>query len=279
MKPSWPQPRRSDVPPGPLPADSKLPSLIGYEGVWASSRHSARACRVSGGRARLYRAEFFARIEYSVYAENAIVPARSVLRGAAGSHAPWKRPAIWMQLLLGARDHRGCARAAVGDPRGHPRPRAAWAWLLHHSARELGGRGVRSRATRRPSATRLLAALLEQGAQRGGRRGGRLWWPRSCASPNWRGRAHRGVRSGGRARCRRQAARPKRWPQDGALFIYGGLSGRGRRCIPHWPAALEGPEHSRLGGVARSRGTPGRYSRAQKHVVLQRARAKGTWSR
>ena len=231
----------------------QLPTLIGYEGVGIVE---ALGTGVQGFKVgeRVCIVPSFRQGEYGVYAEKAIVPARSLLPAPPGL-TPVEASAIWMQYCT-ALAIIEIAHATVGD---YVVVRAASSSVGLAAIQLANWAGAVSIAcTRRSSKS---AALKEQGAQHvvateetdlvaeimriTGGKGARIVFD-PVGGPE-------------------VAKLAEAMAEGGTLFIYGGLSGQPTE-FPHWPAALKGL--SIRGWVASHIwGNPERYSRAQSLIL------------
>jgi NADPH:quinone reductase-like Zn-dependent oxidoreductase len=239
---------------GQYPVKPKLPTLIGYEasGIVESLGEGVQGVRVGD---RVCVLPTFRLGEYGVYAERAIVPARSLL-AAPPALSPVEAASIWMQYLT-ALAIIEVAHATVGD---HVIIRAAsssvglaaiqlanWAGAVPIAAtrRSAKSEALRSLGAKHVIATEesdLVAEVMKITQSQGARI---VFDPVGGAYVDTLAQA---------------------MAQDGVLFIYGGLSGQ-PTMHPHWPAALK--NLSIRGWVAATIWNhPERFARA-KALVLQ----------
>jgi NADPH:quinone reductase-like Zn-dependent oxidoreductase len=211
---------------GLYPVKPKLPTLIGYE---AAGTIEALGDGVEGFRVgeRVCVLPTFRLGEYGVYAAQAIVPARSILK-APPALSPVEAASIWMQYLT-ALAIIEVAHATLGD---YVIIRAASSSVGLAAIQLANWAGaVPIAATRRAAKSR---ALLEQGARH------------VIATEESDLVAEVMKITGGKGA--RIVFDPVGGPYvdtlaqamaiDGVLFIYGGLSGE-PTMHPHWPAALK----------------------------------------
>jgi NADPH:quinone reductase-like Zn-dependent oxidoreductase len=211
---------------GYLPA-SKFPSLIGYEGVGIVEALGSDVRGFSPGD-RVCVIPNFRLGEYGLYAEQAIVPARSLVAPPPGLSIV-ELASIWMQYFTALAIYQ-IGHAAVGD-----------AILIRAASSSVGlaaiqlanwAGAVPIAATRSHSKT---AALKAHGAKH----------VIATAESDLVAEVHRitggkGVRivfdpvGGPAIETLAQAA-----AEEGIIIIYGGLSGQ-PTPYPHWPAALKG---------------------------------------
>jgi NADPH:quinone reductase-like Zn-dependent oxidoreductase len=211
---------------GLYPVKPKLPTLIGYE---AAGVIEALGDGVQGFAAgdRVCVLPTFRLGEYGVYAEQAIVPARSILAAPPGLSTV-EAASIWMQYLT-ALAIIEVAHATVGD---YVIIRAAsssvglaaiqlanWAGAVPIAATR---RGAKSRALIEHGAKHVIATeesdLVAEVMKITGGKGARIVFD-PVGGPYVETLA-------------------QSMAEDGVLFIYGGLSGQ-PTMHPHWPAALK----------------------------------------
>jgi NADPH:quinone reductase-like Zn-dependent oxidoreductase len=211
---------------GLYPVKPKLPTLIGYE---AAGVIEALGDGVQGFAAgdRVCVLPTFRLGEYGVYAEQAIVPARSILAAPPGLSTV-EAASIWMQYLT-ALAIIEVAHATVGD---YMIIRAAsssvglaaiqlanWAGAVPIAATR---RGAKSRALIEHGAKHVIATeesdLVAEVMKITGGKGARIVFD-PVGGPYVETLA-------------------QSMAEDGVLFIYGGLSGQ-PTMHPHWPAALK----------------------------------------
>jgi NADPH:quinone reductase-like Zn-dependent oxidoreductase len=211
---------------GLYPVKPKLPTLIGYEaaGIIEALGEGVQDFAVGD---RVCVLPTFRLGEYGVYAERAIVPARSIL-GAPRALSPIQAASIWMQYLT-ALAIIEVAHATVGD---HVIIRAAsssvglaaiqlanWAGAVPIAATR---RGTKSQALLEHGAKHVIATeendLVAEVMKITGGKGARIVFD-PVGGPY--------VDTLAQAMA-----------QDGVLFIYGGLSGE-PTTHPHWPAAFK----------------------------------------
>ncbi|HEV7715041.1 MAG TPA: zinc-dependent alcohol dehydrogenase family protein [Steroidobacteraceae bacterium] len=231
----------------------QLPTLIGYEGVGLVEALGAGVQGFKVGE-RVCIVPNFRQGEYGVYAEKAIVPARSLLPAPPGL-TPVEGAAIWMQYCT-ALAIIEIAHATVGD---YVIIRAASSSVGLAAIQLANWAGAVSIACTRRSAK--AEALKQHGAQHVV-----ATEETDVVAEVMRITAGKGARIvfdpvGGPEVAKLAEA----MAEDGTLFIYGGLSGQPTE-FPHWPAALKGL--SVRGWVASHIwGKPDRYSRAQSLIL------------
>jgi NADPH:quinone reductase-like Zn-dependent oxidoreductase len=211
---------------GLYPVQPKLPTLIGYEAAGIIEALGEGVAGFTVGD-RVCVLPTFRLGEYGVYAERAIVPARSIL-AAPPALSPVEAASIWMQYLT-ALAIIEMAHATVGD---YVIVRAASSSVGQAAIQLANWAGaVPIAATRRSTKTQ---ALLRLGAKHV------IATDESDLVAEvmkiTRGEGARIVFDpvGGRYVDTLAQA----MAQDGVLFIYGGLSGE-PTMHPHWPAALK----------------------------------------
>lgn len=238
---------------GLYPVKPKLPTLIGYEacGIIAALGDGVEGFSVGD---RVCVLPTFRLGEYGVYAEQAIVPARSLL-AAPRALSPIEAASIWMQFLT-ALAIIEMAHATVGD---YVIIRAASSSVGLAAIQLANWAGaVPIAATRRSTKSQ---ALLDQGA-----RHVIATEESDLVAEVMRITGGKGVRivfdpvGGPYVDTLAQAM-----AVDGVLFIYGGLSGA-PTMHPHWPAALK--NLSIRGWVASTIWNhPERFARAQDLIL------------
>ncbi len=212
---------------GAYPVSPKFPTLIGYEGVGIVEALGPAVEGFAPGQ-RVCVLPNFRLGEYGIYAERAIVPARSLTAPPPGL-SPIEAASIWMQYFT-ALAIIEVAHASVGD---HVIIRAASSSVGLAAIQLANWAGAIPIAATRSSAK--SAALKQQGARHviatdetdlvaevqriTGGRGARIIFD-PVGGPD--------------VDMLAQAA-----AEGGIIFIYGGLSGR-PTPFPHWPAALKG---------------------------------------
>ena len=231
----------------------KLPSFIGYEGVGIIEALGAGVQGFKVGE-RVCIVPSFRQGEYGVYAEKAIVPAKSLLPAPAGL-TPVEASGIWVQYCT-ALAIIEIAHATVGD---YVIIRAASSSVGLAAIQLANWAGAVPIACTRRSGK--AAALKEHGAQHvvateetdlvaevmriTGGKGARIVFD-PVSGPE-------------------VAKLAEAMAEEGTLFIYGGLSGQPAE-FPHWPAALK--SLSVRGWVASHIwGKPERYARAQSLIL------------
>jgi NADPH:quinone reductase-like Zn-dependent oxidoreductase len=239
---------------GLYPVKPKLPTLIGYEASGIIEALGAGVEDFAVGD-RVCVLPTFRLGEYGVYADRAIVPARSILPAPAAL-SPTQAASIWMQYLT-ALAIIEVAHATVGD---HVIIRAASSSVGLAAIQLANWAGaVPIAATRRGTKSR---ALLEQGAKHV-----IATEESDLVAEVMRITSGKGARivfdpvGGPYVDTLAQAM-----AQDGVLFIYGGLSGQ-PTTHPHWPAAFK--NLSIRGWVASTIwNVPDRFARA-KDLILR----------
>jgi NADPH:quinone reductase-like Zn-dependent oxidoreductase len=239
---------------GQYPVKPKLPTLIGYE---ASGIVEALGEGVQGFGLgdRVCVLPTFRLGEYGVYAERALVPARSLL-AAPAALSPVEAASIWMQYLT-ALAIIEVAHATVGD---YVIIRAAsssvglaaiqlanWAGAVPIAAtrRSTKAEALRALGAKHVIATEETDLIVEVMKITAGRGARVVFDPVGGPFVDTLAQA---------------------MAQDGVLFVYGGLSGQ-PTMHPHWPAALK--NLSIRGWVASTIwNQPERFARA-KSLVLQ----------
>ena len=211
---------------GLYPVQPKLPTPIGYEAAGIVEALGAGVQGFEIGE-RVCVLPTFQLGQYGVYAERAIVPARSVLPAPAGL-TPIEAASIWMQYLT-ALAIVEVAHATIGDYVIIRAPSSSVGLAAIQLANWCGA--VPIAATRRSGKSR---ALLEHGARH--------------VVPTEEADLVAEVMRITRGQGARIVFDPVGGPyvdtlaqamaQDGVLFIYGGLSGQ-PTMHPHWPAALK----------------------------------------
>lgn len=211
---------------GLYPVKPELPTLIGYEAAGIVEALGDGVADFSVGD-RVCVLPTFRLGEYGVYAERAIVPARSIL-AAPGALSPVEAASIWMQYLT-ALAIIEVAQATLGD---YVIIRAAsssvglaaiqlanWTGAVPIAATR---RAAKSRALLDHGARHVIATeesdLVEEVMKITGGKGARIVFD-PVGGPY--------VDTLAQAMA-----------VDGVLFIYGGLSGQ-PTMHPHWPAALK----------------------------------------
>ncbi|HZF17019.1 MAG TPA: zinc-dependent alcohol dehydrogenase family protein [Steroidobacteraceae bacterium] len=238
---------------GQYPVKPKLPTLIGYEaaGVIESVGEDVRDFSVDQ---RVSVLPTFRLGEYGVYADTAIVPARSLL-AAPPALSSTEAAAIWMQYLTALAILEG-AHATVGD---HVIIRAAsssvgiaaiqlanWAGAVPIAATR---RKTKEQALQALGATHVIATeeadLVAEVMKITGGKGARIVFD-PVGGPY--------VETLAQAMA-----------EEGILYIYGGLSGQ-PTTHPHWPAALK---HLSVRGWVASTiwNHPERFARAKALVL------------
>lgn len=238
---------------GNYPQKPQLPTRIGYEGVGVVEavgpgvegfRMGERVCVVPSFHQGLY----------GLYAEKAIMPARSLLPVPPGL-TPIEAAAIWMQYCT-ALAIIEVAHATVGD---YVIIRAASSSVGLAAIQLANWAGAVPIAATRKSAK--AAALKQQGAKHV-----IATDEQDLVAEVMRITGGKGARIvfdpvGGPDVDKLAQA----MAEEGILFIYGGLSGQAT-VFPHWPAALKGL--SVRGWVASHIwGKPDRYARAQNLIL------------
>ncbi len=238
---------------GLYPQKPKLPTLIGYEGVGIIEALGEGAQGFAPGD-RVCVLPTFRLGEYGIYAEQAIVPVRSLLATPPGL-TPVEAASIWMQYLT-ALAIIEVAHATVGD---YVIIRAASSSVGLAAIQLANWAGsVPIAATRRSA---KAAALEQQGAKHVV-----ATEESDLVAEVMRITGGKGARIvfdpvGGPEIDKLAQA----MAEEGILFIYGGLSGQ-PTPYPHWPAALKGL--SLRGWVASSIwGKPERFTRARDLVL------------
>lgn len=208
------------------PVKPKLPTLIGYEAAGIIEALGDGVTDFAVGD-RVCVLPTFRLGEYGVYAEQAIVPARSILK-APQKLSPVEAASIWMQYLT-ALAIIEVAHATVGD---YVIIRAASSSVGLAAIQLANWAGaVPIAATRRSTKSR---ALLDQGA-----RHVIATEESDLVAEVMKITANKGARivfdpvGGPYVDTLAQAM-----AVDGVLFVYGGLSGQ-PTMHPHWPAALK----------------------------------------
>jgi len=238
---------------GLYPVKPELPTLIGYEAAGIVEALGDGVADFSVGD-RVCVLPTFRLGEYGVYAERAIVPARSIL-AAPGALSPVEAASIWMQYLT-ALAIIEVAQATLGD---YVIIRAASSSVGLAAIQLANWTGaVPIAATRRAAKSR---ALLDHGA-------------RHVVATEESDLVEEVMKiTGGKGA--RIVFDPVGGPYvdtlaqamavDGVLFIYGGLSGQ-PTMHPHWPAALK--NLSIRGWVASTIWNhPDRFARAKNLIV------------
>ena len=211
---------------GLYPVKPTLPTLIGYEaaGIVEALGEGVQGFAVGD---RVCVLPIFRLGEYGVYAEDAIVPARSVMTAPPGL-GPAEAASIWMQYLT-ALAIIEVAHATVGD---YVIIRAASSSVGLAAIQLANWAGaVPIAATRRSTKSR---ALLEQGAK----------YVIATEESDLVAEVMKITRGQGARIVFDPVGGPyvemlaQAMAQDGVLFIYGGLSGE-PTMHPHWPAALK----------------------------------------
>ena len=238
---------------GKYPQKPALPTLIGYEGVGVIDALGPDVQGFDVGQ-RVCVLPNFHQGHYGLYAERAVIPAKSLLPMPPGL-TPVQAASIWMQYFT-ALAIIEVGHATVGD---YVVVRAASSSVGIAAIQLANWAGaVPIAATRRSS---KAAALKEQGAKHvvateetdivaevmriTGGKGARLVFD-PVGGPEVDKLA-------------------QAMAEEGILFIYGGLSGE-PTVFPHWPAALKGL--SLRGWVASQIwGKPDRYLRGQKLIL------------
>src|SRR5580658_9309872 len=231
----------------------KLPSLMGYEAYGIVEAVGAGVTGQAPGD-RVCVVPTYRLGEYGVYAETAIVPARSVVAAPAGL-TPIQASSIWMAYLT-AYAIIEVAKVGIGD---HVLIPAASSSVGIAAIQLANWAGAVPIALTRHSTK--AAALREQGAQH------------VVATEETDVVAEVMRITGGKGA--RTAFDPVGGPfveklcnalaEEGILFIYGSLSGE-PTPYPHWPAALKGL--SLRGWVASSIwNKPERFARARELIV------------
>lgn len=238
---------------GLYPVKPELPTLIGYEAAGIVEALGDGVADFSVGD-RVCVLPTFRLGEYGVYAERAIVPARSIL-AAPGALSPVEAASIWMQYLT-ALAIIEVAQATLGD---YVIIRAAsssvglaaiqlanWTGAVPIAATR---RAAKSRALLDHGARHVIATeesdLVEEVMKITGGKGARIVFD-PVGGPY--------VDTLAQAMA-----------VDGVLFIYGGLSGQ-PTMHPHWPAALK--NLSIRGWVASTIWNyPDRFARAKNLIV------------
>jgi NADPH:quinone reductase len=239
---------------GHYPVNPTLPTLIGYEAAGTVEAVGDAVREFAVGQ-RVCVLPTFRLGEYGVYAERAIVPARSVL-AAPPDLSPVEAASIWMQYLT-ALAIIEVAHATVGD---HVIIRAASSSVGLAAIQLANWTGaVPIAATRRSTKSR---ALLEQGAKH----------VIATEEADFVAEVMRITNGQGARIVFDPVGGPyvdtlaQAMAQDGVLFIYGGLSGQ-PTMHPHWPAALK--NLSIRGWVASTIWNHAERFERAKRVVLQ----------
>jgi len=205
----------------------KFPSLIGYEGVGIIEALGAQVQGFSVGD-RVCVLPSYRLGEYGMYAEHAIVPARSLIAPPPGLGII-EAASIWMQYFTALAIYE-VAHAAVGDV---ILIRAASSSVGLAAIQLANWAGAVPIATTRNGAK--IAALKEQGAKHVIATG-----ESDLVAEVQRITGGKGARivfdpvGGPEVEALAQAA-----AEEGIIIIYGGLSGQ-PTPYPHWPAALKG---------------------------------------
>jgi NADPH:quinone reductase-like Zn-dependent oxidoreductase len=238
---------------GLYPLKPALPSLMGYEAAGIVEALGAGVERFNKGD-RVCVLPTFRMGEYGVYAEQAVVPARSILPVPPGLSAA-QAASIWMQYLT-ALAIIEVAHATLGD---YVIIRAASSSVGLAAIQLANWAGaVPIAATRHSTKSRRL---LDEGAQYV-----IATEESDLVAEVMKITANKGARivfdpvGGPYVETLAQAMAP-----DGVLFIYGGLSGE-PTTHPHWPAALK--NLSIRGWVASTIWNhPDRFARAQELIL------------
>jgi NADPH:quinone reductase-like Zn-dependent oxidoreductase len=238
---------------GAYPVRPKLPTMIGYEGVGIVQALGAGVEGFAVGD-RVCVVPNYQLGEYGMYAEEAIVPARSLLHAPPGL-SDVEAAAIWMQYLT-AMAIIEIGKATVGD---HVIVRAASSSVGLAAIQLANWAGaVPIAATRRSD---KAAALKAQGAKH----------VIATEEADLVAEVMRITQNKGARLVFDPVGGPdvdllaRAMADEGTLFIYGSLSGKDT-TFPHWPAALKGL--SIRGWVASAIwNKPERYARAQNLVL------------
>ena len=206
---------------------SKFPSLIGYEGVGIVEALGPGVQGFAPGE-RVCVMPNFRPGEYGLYAERAIVPARSLIAPPAGLSVI-EAASIWMQYFTALAIYEA-AHAAVGD---HILIRAAsssvglaaiqlanWAGAVAIAATRSGGKtqALKAHGARHVIATEEADLAAEVQRITGGKGARIIFDP--VGGPDIETLA-------------------KAAAEEGIIIVYGGLSGQ-PTPYPHWSAALKG---------------------------------------
>jgi NADPH:quinone reductase-like Zn-dependent oxidoreductase len=238
---------------GAYPVRPKLPTMIGYEGVGIVQALGAGVEGFAVGD-RVCVVPSYQLGEYGMYAEEAIVPARSLLHAPPGL-SDVEAAAIWMQYFT-AMAIIEIGKATVGD---YVIVRAASSSVGLAAIQLANWAGaVPIAATRRSD---KAAALKAQGAKH----------VIATEEADLVAEVMRITQNKGARLVFDPVGGPdvdmlaRAMADEGTLFIYGGLSGKDT-TFPHWPAALKGL--SIRGWVASAIwNKPERYARAQNLVL------------
>jgi NADPH:quinone reductase-like Zn-dependent oxidoreductase len=244
---------------GLYPVKPTLPTLIGYEAAGVVEALGAEVQGFGIGE-RVCVLPTFQLGQYGVYAERAIVPARSVV-AAPPDLTPIEAASIWMQYFT-ALAIVEVAHATIGDHVIIRAPSSSVGLAAIQLANWCGA--VPIAATRRSGKSR---ALLEHGARH----------VVATEETDLVAEVMRITRGQGARIVFDPVGGPyvdtlaQAMAQDGVLFIYGGLSGQ-PTMHPHWPAALK--NLSIRGWVASTIWNhPERFARAQ--VLIRSGLAAG----
>jgi len=238
---------------GAYPVPPKLPSLMGYEASGIVESLGAGVQGFAPGD-RVCVLPSYRLGEYGVYAEEALVPVRSVI--PAPPHlTPVQSASIWMQYLT-AFALIEVAKIGIGDHVLIPAASSSVGLAAVQLANWAGA--VPIAATRHSN---KAAALKEQGAQH----------VIATAEGDVVAEVMRVTGGKGVRVCFDPVGGPNveklanAMAEEGILFIYGGLSGQATP-YPHWPAALKGL--SLRGWVASSIwNKPERFARAKELIL------------
>jgi len=238
---------------GAYPVAPQLPSLMGYEAAAIVEALGAGVQGFAPGE-RVCVLPTYRLGEYGVYAEEALVPARSVI--AAPPHlTPVQSASIWMQYFT-AFALIEVAKIGIGDHVLIPAASSSVGLAAMQLANWAGA--VPIAATRHSS---KAAALKEQGAQH----------VIATAESDVVTEVMRITNGKGVRVCFDPVGGPNveklanAMAEEGILFIYGGLSGQATP-YPHWPSALKGL--SLRGWVASSIwNKPERFARAKELIL------------
>ena len=232
----------------------KLPSLIGYEAAGVVEALGDGVQEFAAGE-RVCVLPSFGLGEYGVYAEQAVVPARSVIAAPPGL-TPTQASSIWMQYFT-AYAIIEVAKVGIGDYVLIPAASSSvgiaaiqlanWAGavpiaLTRHSAKATALRGLGAKHVIATTESDVVAEVMRISGGKGAR---------AAFDPVGGPFVENLANS---------------LAEEGILFVYGGLSGQ-PTPFPHWPAALKGL--SIRGWVAASIwNKPERFGRV-KDVILQ----------
>ncbi|HME38742.1 MAG TPA: zinc-dependent alcohol dehydrogenase family protein [Steroidobacteraceae bacterium] len=232
----------------------KLPSLIGYEAAGVVEALGDGVQEFAAGE-RVCVLPSFGLGEYGVYAEQAVVPARSVIAAPPGL-TPTQASSIWMQYFT-AYAIIEVAKVGIGDYVLIPAASSSvgiaaiqlanWAGavpiaLTRHSAKAAALRGLGAKHVIATTESDVVAEVMRISGGKGAR---------AAFDPVGGPFVENLANS---------------LAEEGILFVYGGLSGQ-PTPFPHWPAALKGL--SIRGWVAASIwNKPERFGRV-KDVILQ----------